>query len=160
MKKEFIYFFVGVLLTSLVFLAFQVMYGFPAIHGFEDRINNIEIGDPYGYHRNNCGAGEYFVEIPAGSGLGLCFEVNERAEQAWEQAFKTCSDLGKRLPDYMEWRFACDGKYSGASGTVNSNLNNMTGNWEWVESRPSAMSDSTDNGAGDILFHSVYQTAG
>ena len=155
MNKKYLYLIIGLLMCTSVFLAYQVSQASPAIPNPGHGISDLEIGDPYGYHRNNCGAGEYFVQIPAGSGLGLCFEVNERAAQVWGQAFKTCRNLGKRLPDYMEWRFACDGNYSGGGGTVNSNLNSMTGNWEWAESRPSAVDYGAGSGAGSVVAGST-----
>jgi hypothetical protein len=107
----------------------------------------------YGYHTNDCnGTDEKFIQYATVSGVayGLCIEKNERSTVVWGDAAAICLALGKRLPDYNEWRKACDGKTSGSAGTTDSFFSNMTGNWEWASSRPAAVTN-TLVGSGALI---------
>jgi hypothetical protein len=73
-------------------------------------------------HPDDCVAAETFIASGPGS-LGFCMEDSEHAAQPYEIARKTCTDLGKRLPEPNEFKFACNAAPSG--------LNDMTDDWEW-----------------------------
>ena len=93
----------------------------------------------FGYHIDDCnGTNEKFVHMAAQGGVdyGLCMERYDRAADEWGDASNTCKMAGKRLPDYIEWRKACDGKTSGEAGTTDPFYSNITGDWEWASSRP------------------------
>ncbi len=96
----------------------------------------------FGYHTNDCdGIDEKFVHLATQEGVdyGLCMEKDHHTVATWGDASDTCKMAGKRLPDYVEWRKACDGETSGASGTVDPFYTLITDNhWEWASSRSSA----------------------
>ena len=108
----------------------------------------------FGYHTNNCNtSSEKFIQYATvdSTAYGLCVEKTERSAQTWGDANAICLGLGKRHPDYTEWRKACDGKTSGSAGSTDSDFLNMTGNWEWASSRPSTISYNSDIGAGSVV---------
>lgn len=73
-------------------------------------------------HPDDCSSSETFIASGPGS-LGFCIEDDERSALAYQDARKTCTDLGKRLPEPNEFKFACLAAPSG--------LNDMSNNWEW-----------------------------
>ena len=108
----------------------------------------------FGYHTSGgCDSTEKFIQYATvdSTVYGLCVEKSERSAQTWGDANAICLGLGKRLPDYSEWRKACDGKTSGVAGTKDSDFSQMTGNWEWASSRPSAVTDGSYGGAGSVV---------
>jgi hypothetical protein len=109
----------------------------------------------YGYHADNCGAGEVFVAYGTANAipLGLCVETAQRATQKYNAASATCKALSKRLMDYTEWRFACDGKTDGGAGTTTVGLGSMpnASKWEWASSRPDALRNNVNYGAHSVL---------
>jgi hypothetical protein len=109
----------------------------------------------YGYHADNCGAGEVFVAYgtPNAVPFGLCVETAQRASSKYNAASATCMALGKRIMDYKEWRFACDGKTDGAAGTTRTGLESMpnANKWKWASSRPGASRDDTYYGASSVI---------
>jgi hypothetical protein len=109
----------------------------------------------YGYHADNCGAGEVFVAYGTANAipLGLCVETAQRATQKYNAASATCKALSKRLMDYTEWRFACDGKTDGGQGTQRAGLESMANSnkWKWASSRPGASRSNTGYGASSVV---------
>jgi len=108
----------------------------------------------FGYHTSGgCESTEKFIQYATvdSTAYGLCVEKSERSAQAWGDANAICLGLGKRLPDYSEWRKACDGKTSGVAGTTDSDFLQMTGNWEWASSRPSVGANGSNDGAGSVV---------
>ncbi len=69
----------------------------------------------------NCVAGD----------IGFIIERDERATQYWELAKVTCLQLGMRLTEPFEWKYACK-ILNVTDGTVTTFLNAMKDNWEWV----------------------------
>ena len=105
----------------------------------------------FGYHpEEGVGSGEAFVKMASVGGVdyGLFYETSFRSKEYWGSASNTCLMVGKRLPDYHEWRMACDGRTNGTATTIHASF----GNWEWASSRPSAML-GTDGvvGAGSVV---------
>ena len=109
----------------------------------------------FGYHTDDCnGTAEKFIQYATVSSVnyGLCVEKVQRGSDQWGDASNTCKILGKRLPDYDEWRKACDGQTSGPAGTTDIFFTSIVGNWEWASSRPAAVSHgSGTTGAGSIV---------
>jgi hypothetical protein len=109
----------------------------------------------FGYHTSGgCDSSEKFIQYATveSTVYGLCVEIAERTPtMSWGDANAVCLSLGKRLPDYNEWRKACDGKTSGDAGTTDSDFSNMTGNWEWASSRPSAVASGSNDGVGSVV---------
>ena len=108
----------------------------------------------FGYHTSGgCDSSEKFIQYATvdSTAYGLCVEKSERSAQAWGDANAICLGLGKRLPDYSEWRKACDGKTSGVAGTTDSDFLQMTGNWEWASSRPSVGANGSNDGVGSVV---------
>lgn len=66
---------------------------------------------------------EVFVAI-GGSNRGYCIEKNERSALHWEEAREACSGLGKRLPEFGEWSYACRNA-TGLNGMLDTS-------WEWT----------------------------
>lgn len=119
----------------------------------------------FGYHIDDCdGISEKFVHLAAQGGVdyGLCMEKEERANATWGDASTACKMEGKRLPDYLEWRKACDGKTSGPAGTPDAFYIGLTNIWEWASSRTSAGNyynypAATLVGSGDCTTVTVIQ---
>jgi hypothetical protein len=108
----------------------------------------------FGYHTDGgCESTEKFIQYATvgSTAYGLCVEKTERPAEKWGDANAICLSKGKRLPDYTEWRKACDGKTSGNEGTRDSDFSNMTGNWEWASSRPSAVTYDTRRSAASVI---------
>ena len=79
----------------------------------------------YTTHRNFCNSStEVFVQIGMTTTDGFCMEINERTATTWENARQICASLGKRLPEFPEWKYACK-NVSGLNGMLDST-------WEWV----------------------------
>lgn len=75
-------------------------------------------------HYDDCDpAGEAFVAV-APDGKGFCMEKSERSSTTWEEARNACMQLGMRLPEAGEYKFAC--KRAATLG-----LSAMTGAMEW-----------------------------
>lgn len=75
-------------------------------------------------HANYCDSStEVFVAV-GGTLDGFCMDKNERSAANWSIAREGCAQDGKRLPEPMEFQFACNNPPSG--------LINMTNNKEWV----------------------------
>lgn len=75
-------------------------------------------------HVDNCDSGtEVFIAI-GGTTFGYCIEKDQRAPVVYSEARNICASVGKRLPSYNEYKFACDNPPSG--------LVNMTTDREWV----------------------------
>jgi hypothetical protein len=80
----------------------------------------------YQAHSNNCSGSETFFPLYSGASIGFCMENDERSAAIFSDAIADCAHDGKRLPEPLEWKVACQ------AGT----LNDMTGAWEWVENTP------------------------
>ena len=94
----------------------------------------------FGYHTSGgCDSTEKFIQYATvdSTAYGLCIEKAQRSAQTWGNANAICLGLGKRLPDYNEWRQACDGNKSGSAGTTDNEFLNMIDDFEWASSRPS-----------------------
>lgn len=82
----------------------------------------------YEPHKNNCtGASEVFIPMGkngTGGAYGFCIEKSQRTADYYTNARQTCAGLGKRLPEPVEWVYACE-NYGGS-------LNNATDDYEWV----------------------------
>lgn len=103
-----------------------------------------------GYHPDNCNSSEVYVPYSSASGksIGLCVEKARRSSVDYGPANAICISFGKRLMDYREWRFACDGKTEGSSGTTRSGLENIDGSGaEWASSNSNSDRYGTDYGA-------------
>jgi hypothetical protein len=82
----------------------------------------------YQPHINDCDSGtEAFVQMGANANRGFCIEKDERSSDQYQDARQTCAGLGKRLPEPVEFEFAC---------TYGAGLNNMTNNYEWASNLP------------------------
>jgi hypothetical protein len=92
----------------------------------------------------SCEVDEAFVEMDATTGTGLCFEVNERGAQQFEDARKTCLEVGKRLPEPAEWKIACD-------DAATFGLLNTTDAHEWISNFPHQQWISGSAGIGVTL---------
>ncbi len=58
-------------------------------------------------HIDNCDSGtESFVDI-AETGRGYCIEKTARSAASWDDARNDCLKDAKRLPEAVEWKFAC-----------------------------------------------------
>jgi hypothetical protein len=55
-----------------------------------------------------------------------CIEINERPASLFHLAAINCGNINAHICDWAEWHFACR--------NTNLNLQNMTGNWEWINS--------------------------
>ena len=62
----------------------------------------------YTPHEDNCDATEAFVPIFMGASVGFCMDIDDRSEKHWYHAFMDCIDEGKRLPEYWEYKHACE----------------------------------------------------
>ena len=105
----------------------------------------------FGYHPNvDEQADEAFVKMAEVNGVdyGLFYEKYVSTGATWGSASNSCLIAGKRLPDYHEWRMACDGKTDGIAGQKNQT---SFGGWEWASSRPSAVVSGSFNGAGSVV---------
>lgn len=107
-----------------------------------------------GYHLNNCSSSEVFVPYSNSSGksIGLCVEKARRGSTKYNAASAVCMSLGKRLMNYEEWRFACDGRTSEGAGTTRTGLGNMpSSGWEWASSHPSPSDHNSDDGSSSLV---------
>jgi hypothetical protein len=77
-------------------------------------------------HSDICDTSETFITVK-GSELGFCMENSERSAQEFEAARRVCVDLGKRLPEPVEFKVACNEEV-----TIGTNLTQVTNNWEWA----------------------------
>jgi hypothetical protein len=59
-------------------------------------------------HEDNCDATEAFVPIFSGASVGFCMDIDDRPQQRWYGAVMDCLDEGKRLPEYWEYKHACE----------------------------------------------------
>ena len=57
--------------------------------------------------------------------IGFVMEANERGAQLWNLAKIACTQINMRLPEPLEWQYACNN-----AGTWS--LSTMTTNWEWA----------------------------
>jgi hypothetical protein len=145
------------LLVSFDSVAFKTTTGLTMMAGSasEFRLDG-GLSVNYGYHADNCGAGEVFVAYATANAipLGLCVETAQRATQKYNVASAICKALSKRLMDYAEWRFACDGKTDGGQGTQRAGLGASMANanrWKWASSRPGASRNGPINGASSLM---------
>ena len=75
-------------------------------------------------HPNDCDPlTEAFAEILP-NGEGFCIDIDERPAQHWYIARNSCFQEGKRLPEIVEYTFACN-------QAASLGLNDMIGNREW-----------------------------
>ena len=88
---------------------------------------------------------------------GFCIETEvngdpmPRHSRFWFIANRVCLTKNMRLPDYYEWRKACDGKFSGPEGTRFPYFDIGVApfpNGEWVSSRPFVYFDPVKNTVG------------
>lgn len=79
-------------------------------------------------HIDNCTASESFIQMGPGSNLGFCIENDQRSGAYFEVARQTCVAAGKRLPESVEFKYACLNAPGG--------LNDMTGDYEWATNFP------------------------
>lgn len=91
-------------------------------------------------HANNCASSEVF--IPVGSGgtggnTGFCIDKDETSGSgiAWEDCRQACAELGKRLPEPVEFKIACQLAPTG--------LVNMTNGFEWASNFSVLQGDAT-----------------
>ncbi|MFN8391630.1 MAG: hypothetical protein U0136_15180 [Bdellovibrionota bacterium] len=80
-------------------------------------------------HINNCASSEVFVPVGAGGTggpTGFCIDKDESSGSgiAWEDCRQNCASLGKRLPEPVEFKIACQLSPTG--------LINMTNGFEWA----------------------------
>lgn len=88
-------------------------------------------------HEDNCDGGtEVFIAV-GGTTNGLCMEKDERSTAIWTQAKEICALANKRLPEPMEFQYACKNPPAG--------LTNMTNSSEWVSNN--AYSHTLYNGS-------------
>jgi len=80
----------------------------------------------YTTHTNNCSGTEVFVPI-GGSSRGFCMEMTTRTSATWDDAREVCIAAGGRLPEPMEFKFACKNPPSG--------LINMTSGPQWASNQ-------------------------
>ncbi len=82
----------------------------------------------YTPHRNDCSnSTEVFVPV-AGSNKGLCMDKTWRSAATWDDAREVCAVDDMRLPEPMEFKFACKNPPSG--------LINMTAGLQWASNQP------------------------
>jgi len=91
-------------------------------------------------HSNNCVTWWKFIPIKSATEW-ICMEANERSSQYWEFARKTCSDLGWRLAEPWEWKYAC-------KGASTYWLSNMINNREWSSNFAQPMYVGSNHGVG------------
>lgn len=88
-------------------------------------------------HEDNCDDTEAFVPIAPSSDapeIGYCMERGERDDALFEYARDKCLSAGKRLPEPMEFKFACEQASS-------LGLSDMVNGWEWSTNFPIYMID-------------------
>lgn len=136
------------LLLSVTSSAFKTTTGLTFMIGSSSEFRLLNaLSIHMGYHLDNCNSSEVFVPYSnfGGNSIGLCVEKGQRGDSKYNTASTTCISLGKRLMDYKEWRFACDGKTIGDQGTQRSGLGASmanSGNSEWANSRPKAIANT------------------
>ena len=77
-------------------------------------------------HYNFCSGSEAFIAVAA-DGKGFCMDEDQRTADTFDDARQDCFDEGKRLPEPVEFKYAC--RYG-------AGLNDMTDDWEWVSNFP------------------------
>lgn len=84
-------------------------------------------------HEDDCSGSEAFVELL--NSEGFCIETTERTSASYETARQTCFAAGKRLPEPIEYKYACNS--AGGLG-----LSDMTDDWEWATNFPMPIMDN------------------
>lgn len=94
-------------------------------------------------HANDCGT-DAFVPLFDGATVGYCMERDERPSNYWSVAVRTCLEIGKRLPEQMEFETACENR-------VSLGLNGMIENSEWVSNFPTTLVRVYEGVSGDLF---------
>lgn len=95
-------------------------------------------------HYDDCDTvSEAFVSVSP-DGKGFCIEASSRPAAVWEEARHACMQVGMRLPEVAEFKFAC--KQAGTLG-----LSGMTDGWEWVSNYASPVDTGTAYGSGSTV---------
>jgi hypothetical protein len=109
------------LFTDLMFSTNVLAQGF-GVDTTTTLLNQMGLFTP---HSDTCSSSETFITVK-GSELGFCMENSERSALEFEAARRVCVDLGKRLPEPVEFKVACNEEV-----TIGTNLTQITNNWEW-----------------------------
>lgn len=98
-------------------------------HGSDMWTRTFEQWGLFTPHEDYCDSStEVFVAVSGTAQRGFCIEKNERQTAVYEDARDDCAADKKRLPEPVEWKFAC----KNAAG-----LSNMTDNqFEWAGNYP------------------------
>jgi hypothetical protein len=103
-------------------------------------------------HADDCAGTDVFVPLFSGATVGFCMELNIRSLiTSWRYALEECMDDGKRLPEVMEFQYAC---YHQSS----LGINNMPDSQEWISNFPVLFKNSAYEGVavpmsgGDTCF--------
>lgn len=68
-----------------------------------------------------------------------CIEIDERTPKMFYEAMEACGAIGAKLCDWDEWFYACQ------HSVVSLGLNNMIGNYEWLDEGGNNWTIALDN---------------